>query len=145
MQASELLTRVDLKSILFATDLSHASAAAVPYVVAIAEQYGSRVCAVHVRTGDWDRMQEEEVERLKDGLRTIQHEFLVETGDIRTVLLSLVGTTQSDLLVLGTHGRSGLGRVLLGSLAESLFRDAPCPVLTVGPRLAAEPKALAAN
>jgi nucleotide-binding universal stress UspA family protein len=46
-------------------------------------------------------------------------------------ILRVAGETASDVIVLGTHGRTGLGRLLLGSVAEQVVRAAPCPVLTV--------------
>ncbi len=48
-----------------------------------------------------------------------------------------------DLIVLGTHGRTGAGKLLMGSVAEAIFRQAPCPVLTVGPEVAGEPASIA--
>jgi nucleotide-binding universal stress UspA family protein len=47
------------------------------------------------------------------------------------VVLQVAGETRCDLLVIGTHGRSGLGRALLGSVAESLIARAPCDILAV--------------
>lgn len=52
----------------------------------------------------------------------------------------VIGGCKIDLIVLGTHGRTGWGKVLLGSVAESIFRKAPCPVVTVGPHCSADPK-----
>jgi nucleotide-binding universal stress UspA family protein len=95
---------------------------------------------VNVKTGDWDKGQQQEADRLEYQLKGLPHEFLVERGDVRTALMGLVASRQSDLLVIGTHGRTGLGRVLVGSVAEQIFREAPCPVLTVGPRLQSDPK-----
>jgi nucleotide-binding universal stress UspA family protein len=65
---------------------------------------------------------------------------LKERGDTATAILGLTGTRNIDLIAVGTHGRTGLGRVLLGSVAETVLREAPCPVLTVGPRLVGDPK-----
>lgn len=141
--------RVSIKNLLFATDLSHASAPAIPFVLEIARIYGAKVCAVHVKAGAWDKLQEQESDRLRELLKPIPHEFLIvpggptalkESGDTPTTILALAGTKDIDLIVLGTHGRSGLGRVLVGSVAETIVRQAPCPVLTVGPRLMSEPK-----
>jgi nucleotide-binding universal stress UspA family protein len=148
-EAAKRKARVSIQNVLFATDLSHASAPAIAYALEIARLYGAKICAVHVRTGEWDKFQEQESDRLRELLKGIPHEFLVvpggptalkESGDTPTTLLSLVGTKNIDLIVVGTHGRSGLGRVLVGSVAETIFREAPCPVLTVGPRLMSEPK-----
>jgi nucleotide-binding universal stress UspA family protein len=48
-----------------------------------------------------------------------------------------------DLIVIGTHGRTGAGKLLMGSVAEAIFRQAPCPVLTVGPEVSGEPESVA--
>ncbi len=121
MQASELKTRIDLKNILFATDFSPAAAAALPYVAAIAKLYGSRVCAVHVKTRESDWTPDEEIERLEDSLRTVPHEFLVETGDVRTVLLRPRSAKQSDLLISAPTGAPDwpLSRRLAGRVSFS--------------------------
>jgi len=52
-------------------------------------------------------------------------------GDVATEILRLAQETGSDLIVMGTHGRTGLARLLMGSVAEQVVRKAPCPVLTV--------------
>jgi nucleotide-binding universal stress UspA family protein len=52
-----------------------------------------------------------------------------------TNLSSIVSEKNIDLIVLGTHGRTGFGKLILGSVAEDILRHAPCPVLTVGPRV----------
>jgi Universal stress protein family/Protein of unknown function (DUF5818) len=72
-------------------------------------------------------------------VKPIPHEFLIvpggstalkESGDTPTTILGLAGTKDIDLIVLGTHGHSGLSRVLVGSVAETIVRQAPCPVLS---------------
>ena len=55
------------------------------------------------------------------------------------MVLEAIRKEQIDLLVLGTRGRTGLTKLVLGSVAEELFRRAPCPVLTVGPSAAPDP------
>ena len=122
------------ETIVFATDLSFIADSVIPYVLETARVYRSKVFAVHVRTSEWGGMQQETLKRLKDGLGSIPHEVVVKDGDVRTTLLNFVQQENIGLIVVGTHGRTGLGRVLLGSVAEAVFREAPCPVLTVGPR-----------
>jgi universal stress protein A len=56
---------------------------------------------------------------------------LLRTGDARDVILHIAEEVTADLIVMGTHGRRGVGRALLGSVAESIVRTAPCPVLTI--------------
>jgi nucleotide-binding universal stress UspA family protein len=55
----------------------------------------------------------------------------LEIGDPVTVILDLAKELNADMIVLGTHGKRGLERLLLGSVAEQVLRKAPCPVLTV--------------
>jgi nucleotide-binding universal stress UspA family protein len=138
-----------IRNVLYATDLSQASAPAIPYVLEIAGTYGAKICVAHVKTGEWSKQQEAESDRLKELLKGVPHEFLVisggptalkERGDTATAILGLAGTRDIDLIAVGTHGRTGLGRVLVGSVAETIFREASCPVLTVGPRLVGDPK-----
>ena len=65
-------------------------------------------------------------------LLDLPHEDIVERGPVQEVIADLIRRNNIDLLVLGTHGRGGLKKFLLGSVAEELFRIATCPVLTVG-------------
>jgi nucleotide-binding universal stress UspA family protein len=141
-EAKDTKTRIALKNILFATDLSYLAEAALPYVTEIARLYGSKVYAVHVRpTGaEWDKPQEKAIASLKERLKGVPHEVVIDAGDVRQALLRQIAEHDINLAVVSTHGRTGLGRVLLGSVAEALFREAPCPVLTVGPRLVADPQ-----
>jgi hypothetical protein len=88
--------RFSIKNLLFATDLSHASAPAIPFVLEIARVYGAKVCAVHVKAGAWDKLQEQESDRLRELLKPIPHEFLIvpggptalkESGDTPTTII----------------------------------------------------------
>src|ERR1017187_202667 len=63
----------------------------------------------------------------------VQHKELIEEGEVPEVLSKLVRKYGIDLIVIGTGGRKGLGKLLLGSVAEEVFRNAECPVLTMGP------------
>jgi nucleotide-binding universal stress UspA family protein len=58
----------------------------------------------------------------------------LEVGDPRDVIDNIAEVIGADLIVMGTHGRRGLRRVLLGSVAEAIVRTAPCPVLTIRPK-----------
>jgi nucleotide-binding universal stress UspA family protein len=97
---------------------------------------------VHVRRlgGEWAAPQEKALVSLKERLKDVPNEIIVDAGDVREALLRQIAKHDIDLAILSTHGRSGLGRVLLGSVAEAVFREAPCPVMTVGPRLASTPQ-----
>ena len=62
------------------------------------------------------------------------HLFLLE-GEVAQSILDFAHQKEIDVIVVGTHGRSGLGRALMGSVAERVFRHSPVPVLTLGPHL----------
>ncbi len=67
--------------------------------------------------------------------KDVKHKELIEQGEVSEVLSKLVRKYGIDLIVIGTGGRKGLGKLLLGSVAEEVFRNAQCPVLTVGPHV----------
>src|SRR5262249_5967272 len=61
----------------------------------------------------------------------LQADYRVEEGDAAARIVGAAQETRCDLIVMGTHGRTGLGRALMGSVAEQVLRTAPCPVVTV--------------
>ncbi|MGA9964433.1 MAG: universal stress protein [Terriglobales bacterium] len=156
METVELKQSVTFKNILLATDFSEVSRKAVPYAAAIASRYGSKIHLAHVLPAQprmpipieplpgelvRERLNAElEMEGfLQNSLANVPHDFRLERGPIWDALSDLIQRDEIDLLVLGTHGRGGLKKVILGSVAEELFRLASCPVLTVGPAVPAEP------
>lgn len=58
-------------------------------------------------------------------------QLLIKPGDARDAILEAIDEVHADLVVMGTHGRRGVGRLVLGSVAEDIARRAPCPVLLV--------------
>jgi len=68
-------------------------------------------------------------------MKGIEHETLLGQGDLWLVLQGMIEEHHIDLVVLGTHGRKGLKKLVLGSVAEEVFRRAPCLVVTVGPHV----------
>jgi len=78
--------------------------------------------------------------RLEEHLRSVPHQVLSAVGDISDVLFRLIQDNQIDLLVLGTQGRTDLPKLLMGSVAEIIFRYSPIPVLTIGPFVPRERK-----
>ena len=151
MKAVQARTRITLKNILFATDFSAASDAAAPIAIQIARRYGAKVYGVHVNRFDdytaaapnaWAAMAEsaerenkEDAGRLNEQLQGIEHEVVVGEGNTWEVMSDLIEQKEIDLVVLGTRGRTGLGKAILGSVAEQILRQSPCPVLTVGPHV----------
>jgi nucleotide-binding universal stress UspA family protein len=146
---------VAIKNILFATDFSAISEAALPYVAALSLRYGGTVHVAHVlpnavllRPGapdpsimgsiyeDVHSAAQEKIQHLGERLRGYPHKTYVRHGEVLDVITEIVREQEIDLLVLGTHGRTGLGKLIMGSVAEELFRGTVCPVLTVGPQVA---------
>lgn len=151
-------TRVALKKILFATDFSPVSKAALPFAVAVARRFGSSIDAVHVFAlselqmcpeavpiavgGPLTQRAEQDMADLlrSDVFEDVPHDGRVRSGiEVWTEIESLIESEGFDLVVLGTHGREGLKQVVLGSVAETIFRSAPCPVLVVGPKAPNKP------
>jgi nucleotide-binding universal stress UspA family protein len=151
MKAVQARTRITLKNILFATDFSPAADAAAPIAIQIARRYGAKVYGVHVNRFDdftaaapdaWAAMAEaaeketkEHGQRLNEQLKGVEHEAVIGEGNIWEVISNLIKQKEIDLVVLGTRGRTGFGKALLGSVAEQILRQSPCPVLTVGPHV----------
>lgn len=155
MSTTNVANRIQLKNILYATDFSRAAAAAFPYGAEFARRFGAKFYTVHVRTPEnyvlaapeaWTSVNEEydKQERdlgqvLRNDLPNIETEVLTAEGGVWPVLESVIDEKKIDLLVLGTRGRTGIGKFFLGSVAEDIVRRAPCPVLTVGPHSPSEP------
>jgi nucleotide-binding universal stress UspA family protein len=151
MQAVQARTRITLKNILFGTDFSQAAEAAAPIAIQIARRHGAKVYGVHVNRFDdytvaapnaWAAMAEaaeketkEDAGRLNEQLQGIEHEVVIGEGNLWEVLSNLIREKEIDLVVVGTRGRTGFGKTLLGSVAEQILRQSPCPVLTVGPHV----------
>lgn len=148
MSMLDVSTRIAIKNVLYATDFSEASTAALPYVLDIARLYGSRVVAVHVINPSHvdpelesigaqagEREAQQHMNSLRRHLRGIPHQLMLLKGDVCSALEKTIEEENADLFVVGTHGRTGREKLLLGSVAEKMFRQATCPVLTVGPRV----------
>lgn len=130
-----------LKKILCAIDLSDFAAPVLAHGVALAREYGATVAAVHVvpreSAGQRDlaaTQLRKLVERFVTATTVTQH---VIDGDAAQEIVRHAAAWESDLLVLGTHGRSGFDRLALGSVAEKVLRKAPCPVMTLPPGMPA--------
>ncbi len=141
-------TRVAIQNILLATDFSPFSDAALPFAAGLAHRYGSTLYLVNVVPSipydllPADPLQPAQVANQKmlslaasEALQGVPHKDYIEQGDPADVLRRLVPLHHIDLIVLGTHGRKGIDRLLLGSVAEDVFRHATCPVLTIGPHV----------
>lgn len=158
MKTLDVPVRVSIKNILYATDFSPVAEFAAPIAVELARAFGAKILAVHVRPPQvyglappesWSVLQEpvdREVEAQKAHLeslfRGVENSVIIGEGDTWEVISALTQEKQIDLVVIGTHGRRGLEKVLLGSVAETILRRSPVPVLTVGPHVTAEPESV---
>jgi len=139
--------RIGLRNILFATDLDVSAQAALFCAVDLARRYGAALYTVNVMPHlpfveatepDPEQIEaavKQKLAALTEPFKGIKHKELIEQGEVPEVLSSLVETYDIDLIVIGTGARTGLEKLLLGSIAEEVFRSAACPVLTVGPRV----------
>ena len=146
------VARLSLKKILFPTDFSPASRAALPFAQALAEVYGSTILVAHSISPQplYPEVTDHFLGLNDQALRVARRrldEFVedpriarlscatvLHRGDVADVIPALIHEHKADLVVVGTHGRHGLGKLVLGSEAEKIYRTAPCPVLTVGPK-----------
>lgn len=143
---------MEIKRILFPTDFSEGALNALPYAVDIARSYGAKLYMLHViydiatASGlhvphisvdemykELDASARKELEKFgADIIKDIKDvEYSVIRGIPYEEILKFAKEKQIDLIVIGTHGRKGLDRVLFGSTAERVVRNASCPVLTV--------------
>jgi nucleotide-binding universal stress UspA family protein len=147
---------IEIGTILLPTDGSECSARATTYALSLARQYGARVVALHVIDRGWEEQTRNAVvevghelmQTLHDGYTRTAHTILqgpvdagakagvpVETrmahGTPYEEIVKAGKEMGADLIVIGTHGRTGMSHFLLGSVAERVVRSAPCPVLTV--------------
>jgi nucleotide-binding universal stress UspA family protein len=137
----------DIHTILHPTDFSARSELALRLACALARDHRARLVLLHVvprpvivssegvvpppPVEDYRERAEEELHRLEVLDPAIQVEHRLEEGDAVIEILAVAEDTAADLIVMGTHGRTGVGRMLMGSVAEQVVRKAPCPVLTV--------------
>jgi nucleotide-binding universal stress UspA family protein len=122
-----------LNEILFPTDFSSLSELAGQIARDMAKQAGARLHVLHVVPGNTNPAQPaEDLARVSRGMgHDLRVEATLLTGSAARNILAYAREKHIDLIVIGTHGRSGLSRAILGSVAETVVRLAPCPVLTV--------------
>lgn len=143
---------IEFKQILCPVDFSDSSSRALVHAAALARWYGGHLTVLHVaptfepaqvrgllgeiayvpqmsRDDMTQRMRESlALDTLSPGANAV-----AEAGDTPRTIVDHAASNGTDLIVMGTHGRRGFTRLLLGSVAERVLRDAPCPVLTVPP------------
>ncbi len=141
---------VTFEHILVPTDFSDVSGRALEYAKTLAKPGDSELLLAHVSRGDnlitspeaaWieaaeiEGLEEQELEQRGAALRSegYRARTISLVGPLCDQLLSAINEYKVDLIVLGTHGRKGVERLLLGSDAEALLRHAHCPVISIGP------------
>lgn len=147
---------VSFANILVATDFSPVSDRALEYALSVARRYDSQIYLAHVIPVSADAMlapeiaitsndtqrraAEEEIAAILESgrLRGVPHEVVIEEGALWPAVERLVKKYDIDLIVVGTHGSGAVRKMLLGSGAEEIFRQARRPVLTVGPAVGGE-------
>lgn len=151
---------VEFSRILWPVDFSEQARHALRYAVSIARWYESAITALHVHSGhrlaenvpefamvEYDVLTPTQEKRLsselqkfieQDGPIDVPLQVVVASGDITFEILKQAAAMPADLVVMGTHGRSGFEQLVLGSVTEKLLRKAPCPVMSVPPRDPAE-------
>jgi nucleotide-binding universal stress UspA family protein len=145
--------RINVERILVPVDFSDNAQAVLEWAAHLAEEHGSRVLLLHVYhlpvefqqlegaylpADFWSNVKAEAEQQLTVHAETLRRrglevEPLVREGYPATVIIEEACTQQADLIVIGTHGHTGLKHMLLGSIAERVVQKAPCPVLTVKP------------
>ena len=143
---------MEYKNILFPVDLSEASPRLLGHLLAIAEKFSSKIHLLYVMPrfeqhtlGLYDpdpeikaRLRARAEELLKRFARENlpdypQLEAVVRSGDPTERIIDYIAKNGVDLVIMGTHGRKGLDRVLVGSVAQRVVQNSPVPVLTIHP------------
>jgi nucleotide-binding universal stress UspA family protein len=150
---------VEFTHILCPTDLSESSVRPLTYAAALARWYNARLTVLHVvptfepmsvrsatLAGPVQFLYPASREEVLAGMRravdtagagSIDADLVADAGDPSRTISDQALAIRADLLVMGTHGRSGFERLMIGSVAEKMLRKAPCPVLTVPPHVTA--------
>jgi nucleotide-binding universal stress UspA family protein len=142
---------MEVKKVLHPTDFSAASDHALLHAVEFAGRFGAELTIIHVRTffagegsaeefsqfdpNEYAEVLEKELEKTSGRLRTDRSvkTVLRHSVSAASAILEFSEESGSDLIVMGTHGKSALGRFFLGSVAEKVVRHASVPVVTVSP------------
>jgi nucleotide-binding universal stress UspA family protein len=141
--------RVMFRNILLASDYSASANLAMPYAAGMARSFGATLYAMHVQEPinyalppvTWqgveltrDMEKQFLVEAIRRDFPDVHPHILRGEGVVWRAIEAAIQKHEIDLVVVGTRGRAGIGKALLGSVAEEILRHAPCPVLTVGPQ-----------
>ena len=151
----EAQANIALKEIILATDFTPAAANALSYAIDLAHRFHA---GLHVLNAveppnyalppeTWhaaDEARDLESKKLREFLQAaspdVESDVQIWEGPIPQVLTAAISRDHADLVVVGTRGRTGVSKLLLGSAAEEILRTAVCPVLTIGPQASMEKK-----
>ncbi len=135
---------MDIKRILCPIDFSDFNQAANEYASVLAKSTGASIVYLHVSLPDvsygtymYVDMEQQEaedkkrLEEIKPSIEGIEASYVVEFGSPTDRIVEYAAENDIDLVVMGTHGRTGLRRVIMGSVAEAVVRKAECPVLAL--------------
>ncbi len=141
---------IDMKKVLCPVDYSVCSQEAFKYAAHIARTESAKLYLVHVidvrsfghespLDSDVPKPSEDAIRRIKEDLTKkaadevegVEIESVVVVGVPVKVILSVAEERKVDMIVMGTHGRTGIPHMIIGSVAENVVRKAPCPVLTI--------------
>ncbi len=144
----------EIKKILFPVDFTGATTKIMPFVKDMVKAFNAKLYILHViRSPEefagfemgpaWYAAMEKDLkEGAKKSMKRLVVEELddiddvetaIEVGDIVDTIIKYVEDNDIDMIIIGTHGRKGLEKVMFGSVAEGVIKDAPCPVLTINP------------
>jgi len=145
-----------IHNILFLTDFSPVSTAALHHALSVARRFAAKVYVTHVLEPplvappsaafyETESAREDAEKKLgallnEEELNGVLHEVILAQGALWPSVEKIIAEKKVDLIVVGTHGRRGFRKMMLGSFAEEVFRKASCPVLTIGPENQANPK-----
>ena len=144
-------TATSFKNILFLTDFSQTSAGALAYSLAFARHFKARLFPAHVMdpvlpesgiVPSEQAVKDEEEQKQRQLSRMVEYngisfQPLLSRCEFEVAMAHWISEHGIDLIVVGTHGRKGVQRFLLGSTSEVVLHNATCPVLTIGPRVEA--------
>jgi nucleotide-binding universal stress UspA family protein len=141
--------RIALKNIVYLTDFSHPSEMALPYAKAMAQAFDAKVYALHVLVPDvvsymtpespaaaleaMGKVAARRMGNVDEQFANLPHESIVAHAESLWSVLEAELRKGADLVVLGTHGRTGVRRFLMGSTAERVLRKSGVPVMIIGP------------
>ena len=122
-----------LRRILMVTDFSLWSALALPTARLLANSFGAALSIAHA-SAEPEPDAQARMDRFLDDYAASRVPSILRQGAVPAVMEQIVREQGVDLVVVGTHGRSGVGKLVMGSVAQRIFNAVPCPVLSISPR-----------